>query len=137
MTARECCEEAIAAGSSYQRVVNGFIDEFRRATAGERARAVVDAIDSSGPLEGLVAAVVSALCRETATATPSWVARVGFQQRERPASDRETRQRRQCLLDPLPLPAPGRLGRAVGSRSLCYTVPCVPSVPSGTRKGSP
>ena len=77
MTARECCEQAIAAGSSYQRVVNGFIDEFRRATAGERARAVVDAIDSSGPLEGLVAAVVSALCRETATATPSWVARVG------------------------------------------------------------
>jgi hypothetical protein len=77
MTARECCEQAIAAGPSYQRVVNGFIDEFRRATPGERAHAVADAIDSCGMLEGLVAAVVSALCRETGTATPSWVARVG------------------------------------------------------------
>jgi hypothetical protein len=77
MTARECCEQAIAAGSNYQRVVNAFIDEFRRATPDERTRVVIDAIESSGPLEGLVAAVVSALCRETATATPSWVARVG------------------------------------------------------------
>ncbi len=77
MTARECREQANAAGSSYQRVVNGFIDEFRQATPGQRARAVGDAIDSAGPLEGLVAAVVSALCRETGTATPSWVARVG------------------------------------------------------------
>ena len=77
MTARECCEQAKAAGSMYQRVVNAFIDEFRRATPGERAHAAADAIDSSGPLEGLVAAVVSALCRETGTTTPPWVTRVG------------------------------------------------------------
>jgi hypothetical protein len=77
VTARECLEQATAAGSSYQRVVNAFIDGFRRAAPGERARAVADPIESSGRLEGLVAAVVSALCRETGTPTPPWVAHVG------------------------------------------------------------
>ena len=77
MTARECCEQAVAAGASYQRVVNTFIDDFRRAAPGERARAVADRIEASGAIEGLVAAVVSALCRETGAATPSWVAQIG------------------------------------------------------------
>lgn len=77
MTARECVQQASAAGSGYQRIVNTFVDGFRRASASERVTAIVDPIESSGRLEGLVAAVVSALCRETGTATPPWVATIG------------------------------------------------------------
>lgn len=57
--------------------MNAFIDEFRRADPAERARLVAEPIVSSGRLEGLVAAVVSALRRETDTPTPAWVAAVG------------------------------------------------------------
>ena len=77
MTARDCLTQAVAAGQHYQRVVNAFIDEFRRASTGERGAMVAEGIDSSGQLEGLVAAVVSALCRETGTPAPSWVSEVG------------------------------------------------------------
>jgi hypothetical protein len=57
--------------------VNAFIDEFRRATAAGRAAMVADPIEESGSLEGLVAAVVSALCRDTGLQTPGWVAQIG------------------------------------------------------------
>jgi hypothetical protein len=77
MTARDCCTQATAAGARYQRIVNVFVDEFRRAGPDERARLVTDPIESAGQIEGLVAAVVSALCRESGTATPPWVARIG------------------------------------------------------------
>jgi hypothetical protein len=77
MTARDCVRQAAAAGPAYQRIVNLFIDDFRSAGRPERAAAVADPIETSGPVEGLVAAVVSALCRETGTQTPDWVAEVG------------------------------------------------------------
>jgi hypothetical protein len=77
MTARECLVEARAAGAHYQRQVNAFIDDFRRATQAGRAALVADPIDDSGPLEGLVAAVVSALCRESGLPAPAWVAQIG------------------------------------------------------------
>lgn len=77
MTATECLERAKAAGDAYQRFINAFVDEFRRASPAERAELVADPIRSSGGLEALVAAVVSALCRETGTPTPDWVAHVG------------------------------------------------------------
>jgi hypothetical protein len=77
MTARECLEAARAAGAAYQRPVNAFVDEFRRATPDQRAAMVVDPIEQSGKLEGLVAAVVSALCRETEIAAPAWVGEIG------------------------------------------------------------
>lgn len=77
MTARECLVHARAAGADYQRHVNAFIDDFRRATPAVRAAMVADPIDESGRLEGLVAAVVSALCRDTALPAPGWVAHVG------------------------------------------------------------
>jgi hypothetical protein len=77
MTARECLVQARAAGAHYQRLVNAFIDDFRQATPAGRAAMVTDPIDQSGPLEGLVAAVVSALCRETGLAAPGWVAEIG------------------------------------------------------------
>lgn len=77
MTATECLQHAHAAGEAYQRSVNAFVDDFRRASPEERARLVADPIRCCGSLEALVAAVVSALCRETGTPTPEWVRHIG------------------------------------------------------------
>ena len=77
MTARECLVSARAAGVGYQRPINAFIDDFRGATTAARAAMVAEPIEASGPLEGLVAAVVSALCRETGLEAPGWVGHIG------------------------------------------------------------
>ena len=77
MTARECLVLARNSDGDYQRPVNAFIDDFRRATTAERTAMVADPIDTSGQLEGLVAAVVSALCREVGLRAPDWVAQIG------------------------------------------------------------
>jgi hypothetical protein len=77
MTASECLNGARAAGTAYQRVINTFVDDFRRATPDGRRDMVQGPLPATGPLEGLVAAVVSALCRETDTDTPEWVAHTG------------------------------------------------------------
>jgi hypothetical protein len=77
MTARECLAQARAAGPEYQRHVNAFLDDFRRAAPAAQAAMVHDPITESGPLEGLIAAVVSALCREAGIETPDWVGHVG------------------------------------------------------------
>lgn len=76
MTAVECLEQARALGAAYQRAMNLFVDEFRRAGAEERRALVRDPIVAAGPLEGLVAAVVSALCREVGQDPPDWVGEV-------------------------------------------------------------
>jgi hypothetical protein len=65
------------AGPGYQHIVNAFVDEFRRASDADRGRMIHAPITASGALEGLVAAVVSALCRETGTDTPAWVGEIG------------------------------------------------------------
>ena len=67
---------ARAEGDHYQRPINAFMDDFRRASQVEREILVNDAITENGRLEGLVAAVASALCRETGTPTPEWVAHI-------------------------------------------------------------
>jgi hypothetical protein len=77
MLARDCVRLARAAGSDYQRVVNTFIDELRRASAEEKARLVAEPVEESGTIEGLVSAVVSALCREAGIAAPKWVETIG------------------------------------------------------------
>jgi hypothetical protein len=77
MTAIECLQEVRAKGDRFQEAINEFVDAFRRAGNAERARMVREPIVSCGPLEGLVAAVVSALCREVGLQAPDWVARVG------------------------------------------------------------
>lgn len=73
MTAGECLAQARAAGPAYQRAINAFVDDFRRGTVDERRAMLQDPITESGALEGLVAAVVSALCRETGLDAPDWV----------------------------------------------------------------
>src|SRR5262245_16770906 len=76
MTASDCLRQGRDAGGAYQRCINLFVDEFRRSHADERRAMVADPIDANGGLEGLVAAVVSALCREEGMTPPEWVGRV-------------------------------------------------------------
>ncbi len=71
------CLELTRASSHYQLAINEFVDMFRRESADERARMVQDPIDREGRLEGLIAAVVSALCREVDMAAPPWVETIG------------------------------------------------------------
>jgi hypothetical protein len=78
MKATEALRAAVAAGDDYQRTINAFVDDFRRAkTTADKLALVSDPIAESGPLEGLVSGVVSALCREVGIAAPDWVSRVG------------------------------------------------------------
>jgi hypothetical protein len=73
MTARELLEEISAAGAGFQRVVNAFVDDFRRATPAQRSTMLAEGPQHSGKYEGLVAAVVSSLCREVGMEAPAWV----------------------------------------------------------------
>ena len=57
----------------FQRVVNAFVDEFRRAPEPKRQRMVADGPRQPGKREGLLAAVASALCREVGMEPPRWV----------------------------------------------------------------
>jgi hypothetical protein len=76
MKASDCLTLAEAAGEHFQRVINAFVDEFRRADVEARSMMVLDPIVRSGKMEGLVAAVVSALCRESGMAAPRWVGEI-------------------------------------------------------------
>ena len=73
MTARDLVQACALAGEHFQRPVNEFVDAFRRGSPEERRRAVAEGPDRSGRFEGLVAAVVSALCREVDVDAPDWV----------------------------------------------------------------
>jgi hypothetical protein len=76
-SAKECLASAKDAGDDYQRAINGFVDAFRRAPRETKMSMVSDAFSSAGELEGLIAAVVSALCREAGISTPAWAATIG------------------------------------------------------------
>jgi hypothetical protein len=60
--------------TEFQRLVNAFVDEFRAASAERRADMIGRGPIGSGKHEGLIAAVVSALCREVDMRPPPWVA---------------------------------------------------------------
>jgi hypothetical protein len=73
MTAAELLRAAKEAGEGFQGPVNEFVDEFRRASAEARGAMIAHPLSGPGNVEGLVAAVVSSLCRETGTQVPEWV----------------------------------------------------------------
>jgi hypothetical protein len=73
MTALECLRAAQASGDHYTRPINAFVDAFRRASRSDKERMACDPIATCGPLEGLVAATLSALCREAGVPAPAWV----------------------------------------------------------------
>jgi hypothetical protein len=76
MTALECLREAKAAGADYQRVLNGFMDELRRASPVGMAALVAAPIEACGPMEGMIAAIISAIFREREVSPPPWVGEV-------------------------------------------------------------
>ncbi len=57
--------------------VNGFIDELRRVPVEELAASLLPGPSTVGQVEGLVAAIASAICRERGVEPPAWVGRTG------------------------------------------------------------
>jgi hypothetical protein len=76
MTVPDLLRLACQDEAHFQLHLNEFVDTFRAATAGRRREMIADGPRRSGRLEGLIAAVISALCRETKTPAPDWVAHV-------------------------------------------------------------
>ena len=74
MTVADLLAASCPTAIDFQRLINAFVDEFR-ATGGPQREAMI-AVGPSRPgaHAGLVAAVVSALCRERGMVPPPWVA---------------------------------------------------------------
>jgi hypothetical protein len=75
MTVRELLESK-ADGAALQREINDFLDEFRADDEAARRRMITDGPAGPGRREGLIAAIVSALCREVGMKPPEWVAEI-------------------------------------------------------------
>jgi hypothetical protein len=72
MTALELLHTCLQAGSELQLHINNFVDDFRRGSEQQRASMIAEGPAQPGPLEGLITAVVSALCRDVGTKAPEW-----------------------------------------------------------------
>lgn len=72
MTALDLLHTCTSAGPHFQLHINDFVDTFRRASPEERATMVAEGPATPGRMEGLVTAVVSALCREVEMSAPEW-----------------------------------------------------------------
>ena len=77
MTARELVAQCRDDESTAQRHINAFVDDFRRASNDQRAALMQDSPETSGQWEGLVAGVLSALCREAGIPVATWVGETG------------------------------------------------------------
>ncbi len=75
MTVRDLLETETDA-AALQREVNAFLDEFRSGDERTRTRMIAEGPKRPGRREGLVASIVSALCREVAMEPPRWVAEI-------------------------------------------------------------
>ncbi|MBI5531212.1 MAG: hypothetical protein HY898_00750 [Deltaproteobacteria bacterium] len=74
MKALECFHLATADSGHYQLHINEFVDGFRGALPEARGELINDPLPSQeGRMEGLIAAVVSSLCRECDMPAPAWV----------------------------------------------------------------
>jgi hypothetical protein len=73
MTVAELLAASTRDEVGFQRLVNAFVDEFRRADEGRRWEMIAHGPRQSGKREGLVSAVVSTLCREVDMEAPVWV----------------------------------------------------------------
>lgn len=76
MTARDLVRACEAAGAGWQIHVSEYVDAYRRASAAERSALVGSGPEVCGRFEGLVSALVSALCREAGVEAPAWVQRI-------------------------------------------------------------
>lgn len=76
MKAIDCLVEARRLGDHYQLAINELIDSFRRAAPEQRRSALEVPIETMGPLEALIAGVVSSLCHEAGHPLPPWLASV-------------------------------------------------------------
>jgi hypothetical protein len=73
MTVRDLIGAADAGDTDFQRLVNAFVDAFRGAERVAQRAMIAAGPQRCGKREGLVAAVVSALCREVGVEAPPWV----------------------------------------------------------------
>lgn len=73
MNAADLCHACLESQELADLFVRDFVDTFRRSNATTRSALVASGPLQNGRWEGLVSAVVSALCRETATPVPGWV----------------------------------------------------------------
>jgi hypothetical protein len=77
VNAPECVALARSKGEHFQLAINAFMDELRSASPERRVAMVREPIERSGTIEGLVAGVVSALCRELDLEPPAWLTEIG------------------------------------------------------------
>jgi hypothetical protein len=77
MTAHELIEVCRSDEHMAQLHVSAFVGAFRRASTLEREQLMADAPTTEGRWEGLVAGVLSALCREVGLPVAPWVAVTG------------------------------------------------------------